>query len=145
MPDPLQSTFTISVPPLPAEGETNDLASVPRQTYTFRIPTIKFDIEVGYKAAEIRNRAYPSGVGTLGGLDLQAVNFARYCAYLELYLVRSTTLWPYGFDTDDMAQVDFSKPPLVDFEKFPVTHTDDVFTLGQTFETEVSRFRRGGD
>lgn len=128
--EPLQSTFDVVV---------ND------DTYTFQIPTIRFDIEVGYKAADVRARAYPEGGGTLGGLDFAAANFSRYCAYIELYLRRATTLWPYGYDNDDLGNVDFSRPPQVDFLKFPADRTEDVYQVGAAFDTEVGRFRQRRD
>jgi len=127
MPDVLQSTFDV-----PFDGDT----------YTFRIPGIKHDIEVGYRAADVRRRAYPEAMGAISTLDWQSANFARYCALLELYLVRSTTAWPYGFgDGDDLSKVDFSKPPAVDFEKFPSDRAETVMELGAAFDQEVARFR----
>lgn len=133
MPEPLQDRFDVVI------GRTE---KDPGQTYTFRIPTIKYDIEVGYKAAEIRAKAYPEANGAMGGLDWQAVSFSRYCAIMELYLVKSTTLWPYGFSDDDMSKVDLTAPPKVEFDKFPVGAAEDVFAVGQAFETEIARFRR---
>jgi hypothetical protein len=125
--EPLQDKFDVQV-----EGAT----------YTFKIPTIKYDIEVGYRAADVRAKAYPEGAGQMAGLDWQAVSFSRYCAILELYLIKSTTLWPYGFAEDDLTKVDLNAPPKVEFDKFPLSASDDVFAVGQAFETEVGRFRR---
>ena len=127
MPEPLQDRFDVTV-----EGAT----------YTFRIPTIRYDIEVGYRAGEIRAKAYPDGAGAMAGLDWQAVSFSRYCAVLELYLIKATTLWPYGFADDDLGRVDFNNPPKVTFDTFPVSASEDVFAVGQAFEAEVARFRR---
>lgn len=119
--------------------------TVNNQTYTFRIPSIKYDLEVGYKAGEIRRKAYPSEQGVLGTIDMQGVQFARYCAILELYLTSASTLWPYGYDDSDMAKVDPQKPPVVDFEKFPVRKSRLVFKVGEAFETEYARFCDEGD
>lgn len=130
MPEPLQDRFEVTV-----SGSV----------YTFRIPTIRYDIELGYRSAEIRNKAYPDGMGSMGGLDLQALQFSRYCAMLELYLLKATTLWPYGFADDDLTKVDLNAPPKVSFENFPVDRSEDVWTVGQAFETEVARFRRRRD
>jgi hypothetical protein len=113
--------------------------------YTFKIPTITFDMVVGYKAAEIRRRAFPEAGGTLGALDFQAVQFSRCCAFLELYLTASTKLWPYGFKDSDIDKLDPRAPPVVDFEKFPVSCSDLVFEVGGAFETEYARFRRPRD
>jgi len=130
MPDILQTNFDVSL-----DGET----------YTFRIPGIKHDIEVGYRSADVRRRAYPEAMGAISTLDWQAANFARYCALIELYLVRTTNPWPYGFDPADVSQVDFEKPPKVDFEKFPADRADTVMRLGDLFDQEVARFRRRGN
>ena len=116
--------------------------TVEGSTYTFKIPTIAYDMQVGYRAAEIRAKAYPEGAGAMGGLDWQAVSFSRYCAIIELYLLKSTTLWPYGFTDDNLAKVDLNAPPKVEFDKFPVSASEDVFAVGQAFESEVARFRR---
>lgn len=131
MPDPLQDRFEVVV-----GGDT----------YVFRIPTIRYDMEVGYRAADVRRRSFPEGAGQMVGLDFQAVNFSRYCAYLELYLLKSSTLWPFGFATDDPAQIDWNKAaPPVDFEKFPPSRREDVYLVGDAFEREVARFLSRGD
>jgi hypothetical protein len=124
---PLQTTFDVTV-----DGDT----------YTFDIPTITFDIVVGYKAADVRGRAYPDSGGVLNTIDFAAANFSRYCAYLELYLRKASTLWPYGYEDDDLDKVDFNKPPQVDFLKFPTSRADDVYLVGAAFDTEYARFRR---
>ena len=110
--------------------------------YTFKIPSISFDIQVSYKAAEIRRRAYPDGGGAIGGIDFQAVQFSRYCAFFELYMTASSRLWPYGFDDSDIDKVDPRKAPLVDFEKFPTDCGDLVYEVGGLFEQEYAGFRR---
>jgi hypothetical protein len=130
VPEPLQDRFDVKV------GE---------DVYTFRMPTIRQDIEVGYRAAEIRQRAYPSSMGGLNGLDFATLQFTRYAAYLELYLIRSTTGWPFGISDNDAKSFDFNKSPEVKFEKFTFDRTDDVYAVGQAFEAEVARFRTRGD
>jgi hypothetical protein len=131
MPDVLDSTFDIVV-----DGHT----------YTFKIPSIKYHIEVGYKAADVRRRAFPEAGGALGTLDMDGVWFARYCAILELYLVKATTGWPYGIADDRKATpLDFANPPKVDFEKFPADCEQLVSQVGLAFETEKARFRSGRD
>jgi hypothetical protein len=128
LPELLATTFDVVV-----EGET----------YTFKIPTIKYRMEVSGKAASIRNRAYPQGQmqEQLGIADWTSVNFSRYCAVLELYLVKATTPWPFG--TEDVNAIDLTKPPVVDFEKFPSDRDDTVEAVGMAFETERARFREG--
>lgn len=128
MPSPLQSSFDVKVG---------------ADTYTFKMPTIRFEIENAYRANDIRRRAYPTEGGGLAGVDFQAALFSRYCAYLELYLTKATTLWPFGYASDDdMSAVDFSKVPAVDFEKFPAECVNTIFEVGEAFEKEIMRFRR---
>lgn len=113
--------------------------------YTFKIPTITFDIQVSYKAAEIRRRAYPDGGGAIGAIDFQAVQFSRCCAFLELYLTASSRLWPYGMADSDIDKLDPRTPPLVNFEKFPASVGELVYEVGGLFESEYAQFRRPGN
>jgi hypothetical protein len=111
-------------------------------TYQFRIPTITYDLQVGYKAADVRARAYPESQGILGAIDFQAVNFSRCCACLELYLAAADTLWPYGYDFDTpLSEVDMTRLPAVDFTKFPVSAADAVVEVGQAFQDRYAQFR----
>ena len=130
MSDVLQSTFDVTV--------GNDV-------YTFRAPSIKYRFELGGRAADIRRRAYPDGIVNerVGLVDWQTVNFSRACAILELYLVKASVTWPYG--TENPAEVDLSKPPVVNFEKFPAAREDLVEAVGLAFEQELTRFRNGGN
>lgn len=130
MPDILQETFALTVP---KEGGDE---------YVFKIPTIKYEIELGYRAADVRRRAYPEAGGSLVTADYAAVTFSRACAILELYLVKASTFWPYGFSDDEGTTIDFSKPPVIDFEKFPVECSELVSEIGNAFEDEVRRFRQ---
>lgn len=111
--------------------------------YEFKIPTITYDITVGYRAADVRRRAFPEAMGALGTIDFGAVQFSRCCAYLELYLIGASTLWPYGYADDaDLGKVNMSAPPRVDFEKFPVSAADTVLEVGFAFEQRYAQFRR---
>jgi len=114
-------------------------------TYTFRIPSIKYRMEIGARAAEVRSKAYPAGQMSerIGIVDWSAVNFSRWCAMFELYLVRCTHSWPYG--SENVSAIDLSKPPAVDFEKFPPEREDDVEAVGTAFEEQRARFRSGRD
>jgi len=106
------------------------------ETYTFRKPGIRMPMELGYRAADIRRRAYPAAGGSIPGdfgLDMDSVNFSRACAILELYLVRSDQTWPYTAGADGK--------PQVDFDKFPPDREGTVRDLGLEFEVQVSRFR----
>jgi hypothetical protein len=131
MSDVLKDTFTVN--------DTNG------GEYTFRIPSIVFDMQVSYKAAEIRRRAYPEGQGALGTIDFQAVQFSRYCAFLELYLTGANKLWPYGFEESRIDKLDPKVLPVVNFEKFPVSSGDLIYEVGAAFEEAYSRFRRPGN
>ena len=119
--DPLSPTFDITV-----EGET----------YTFRKPGIRFLIEIGYRSADVRRRSFPAQGGTLPGdfgLDYAAVNFARACAIIELYLVRASEQWPFSPGPDGK--------PMVDFDKFPADREETVQNLAAEFDSAVARFR----
>jgi hypothetical protein len=122
MADPLQTTFDVQV--------GND-------TYTFRIPSIKFDVQVSYRAWDVRKRCEPEGGGVLAGVDTAAYNFSRYAAYMELYLDRATVAWPFSVGAGGV--------PRVDFERFSSEHLDDVYAVGAAFDEAYARFRRGGD
>lgn len=122
MPDILSKTFDVA-----ADGDT----------YTFRIPTIRFDIEVSYKAADVRRRAFPDGQGVISDADNLAYNFSRGAAYLELYLEKATATWPFSTGKDGK--------PVVDFESFPPHLGDKVFAVGAAFNEAYGRFRRTGN
>jgi len=110
--------------------------------YEFKIPSIRYDIEVGYRAADIRRRAVPESGGALGAVDFQTVQFSRACAYLELYLIGASTLWPYGLEDDDLSKINMANPPAVNFEKFPLYAADMVMNVGVAFEQKYADFRR---
>ena len=119
--DPLSRTFDVVI-----EGET----------YVFRKPGIYYAIEMGYRAADVRRRAFPTGGGGFPGdfgLDYDAVSFARACATMELYLDRSDQEWPYSAGTDGK--------PMVDSSRFPSDREDTVRKVGNAFEAEMARFR----
>jgi hypothetical protein len=109
------------------------------EKYSFRMPSVHYDIEVAAKAAEIRRRAVKT-IGYLeNGLDTTAMAWSRYCAILELYLVHSPDEWCVSPGAD--------KKPQVVSDEFPLDRTETVYALGAGFEAEMSRFRsrRGGD
>lgn len=123
--DPMAAEFDVAI-----DGET----------YTFRKPGIRFPVEVGYRSADVRRRCYPAGGGALPGdfgIDYEAVQFARCCAILELYLVRADQTWPWS-------PGDGGKP-VVDFDRFPPERDETVRRLGAAFEAEVARFRARGN
>ena len=123
--DPLSDTFDIKV------GD---------ETYVFRKPSIRYPIELGYRAADVRRRSYPAGGGGFPGdfgLDFDAGSFARACAIMELYLVRSDQEWTHSPGPDGK--------PMVDFDKFPAEREDTVRRIGAAFEAELARFRARGN
>ncbi len=113
------------------------------QTYVFKIPSINFELEVDSRIVDIRRRATPSAL--FQGLDIAANRQARYMAIFELYLKKSTTLWPYGYEDSDLSKVDWSKPPVVDSQKFPVQKLQTLFSVGAAFEEEFGRFCADGN
>lgn len=123
--DPLSPEFDVTV-----DGEV----------YTFRKPGIRYRIELGYASADVRRRAFPSAGGVLPsdfGIDAEAANFARACAILELYLMRSDQSWPLSTAADGK--------PKVDFDKFPPEREATIWQLSAEFEREVARFRTRGN
>lgn len=105
------------------------------EDYVFRIPSIKFDIEVGYRAAAIRRKADPDGRGALDALDGMAAGFALNCALLELYLARGPAwCWSPGA----------GGKPVVDHEKFPIKASALVWEVGGAFRDAFERFRADG-
>ena len=129
--DPLSRTFDVVI-----GGSTVDGANVGGETYVFRKPGIYYSIEMGYRAADVRRRAFPAGGGGFPGdfgLDYSAVSFARACAITELYLERSDQEWPYSPGPDGK--------PLVDSSKFPPDREETVIQVGNAFEAEMARFR----
>jgi hypothetical protein len=130
VPDILQNEFDVSV-----DGET----------YTFKVPSIKYRFEVGGRAIDIRRRGYTDGTlnERIGIVDRESDFFSRNCAVLELYLVKATTPWPYG--TEQVQEIDLAKPPRVDFEKFPPGREDTIDAVGAAFVEGLARFRAGGN
>lgn len=130
MPDVLQTTFDVDV-----DGDT----------YTFKIPNIRYRMEVAGRATDIRRRAYPEGVDNErnGLIDNNVYWFSRCCAILELYLQKSTCTWPYG--EEDPEKIDRTKLPVVSFDKFPFGRDVTVEAVGLAFENEMNRFRKRGN
>ena len=121
--DPLLSEFDIAI-----DGET----------YSFRKPGIYHRIELGYRAAEVRRKAYPGAGGVLDfGVDRDTVDFARNCAIMELYLVRSDQQWPFS--------VGVGGKPVVDSSKVPADREETVWKIGEEFTGQVVRFRTRGN
>ena len=109
---------------------------VRKQKYIFKIPSITFDIEVGYRATEIRQRIAPQFMGSLFGLDNAAAQLARNFAVMELYLLRADVPWPFSPGPNGK--------PVVDSAKFPRDKTNTVYDIGQAFEAAYGRFRDDG-
>lgn len=117
--------------------QTNITVNVRNVNYTFRMPTIKYDIEMGYKATDIRRRSDPSGFGDMGSAGPSGANFAWYCAIMELYLVASDDEWPWSKNTVGK--------PAVQFENFPLNKTTTLYEVGRAFEDTFQKFRDDGD
>ena len=100
--------------------------------YTFKIPGILVDLEIGGRAADIRRRAYPAGGGAI--VDTNAAYFSRAAAVMELYLTAATATWPFSAGEDGK--------PRVDVTKFPLEQVDAVYDIGNAFDAELARFRK---
>src|ERR1700679_4008934 len=95
--DPLSPTFDLAI-----DGES----------YVFRKPGIYYRIELGYRAVEVRRKAYPAAGGVLDfGVDRDTVDFARNCAIMELYLDKSDQKWPFSAGEGGRPSVDSSRFP----------------------------------
>jgi hypothetical protein len=130
VPDVLQDTFEVEL-----DGER----------YTFKAPSIRYRFEVGGRSADIRRRGSPEAYlnERNGTIDWSVDSFSRSCAVLELYLVKATCAWPYG--AGSVAEIDPTKLPKVDFEKFPPGKEDTIDALAAAFSEGLARFRTGGD
>ncbi len=109
---------------------------VRKQTYVFKVPTVAFDLEVGYRAMQIRQRIAPQTMGGLYGLDNAAATTSRNFAIMELYLLRASDPWPFTAASDGK--------PVVDSSKFPLNKTNTIYEIGLAFEGAYSRFRDDG-
>lgn len=125
--DPLSPEFDVVL----KYGEDKTVIT---ETYVFRKPGIYHRIELGYRAAEVRRKAYPLAGGVLDfGVDRATVDFARDCAILEMYLVRSDQSWPFTPGEGGK--------PVVDSSKFPPEREQTVWDIGEEFSRQVERFR----
>lgn len=112
------------------------IVTVRGDKYTFRMPSIRFEMEMGYKTNDICGRAMPEGsspTASLLGPGNRAYNFAWCCAVLELYLIRATTEWPF---TDG--------PGRVNSDKFSFGRSQTVEEIGSAFSLELNKFRDAG-
>lgn len=120
--------------PVTADVLQSEIAVTVRdEKYTFRMPSIRFEIEVGYKANDICGRSMPdnsSPQASILGPGGRAYNFAWCCAVMELYLIRATTEWPF---TDG--------PGKVNSDKFSFAKSQAVEEIGGAFSAELNRFR----
>ena len=105
--------------------------------YTFRVPSIRYDMEVGYKAAQLRRLADPEGIGDLNAVDFAAVTSARACAVMELYLIAADEDWPFTAGSDGK--------PKVDSSLFPLRKRRLVAEIGGTFQKTFETFCADGD
>ena len=101
-------------------------------TYTFKLPGIMVDLEIGGRAADVRRRAYPAGGGAI--VDTNTAYFSRSAAIMELYLKAATDPWPFSAGENGL--------PKVDVTKFPLSRVDAVYAIGSAFDEELARFRK---
>jgi hypothetical protein len=109
------------------------VVTVRGEKYTLRMPSIRFEMEVGYKTNDICSRSLPEGStagASLLGPGNRAYNFAWCCSVLELYLKKATTEWPF---TDG--------PGNVNSDKFPFNKSQVIEEIGSAFSLELNRFR----
>lgn len=102
------------------------------ETYTFRIPSIRYDIEVATRAARIRRLADPGGSTALYELGSRAMGLSWSLAQIELYLIASSAKWPFSAGAGG--------EPAVDHTKFDARQARLVSEIGEAFEAEYARF-----
>lgn len=119
--------------PKPADVLQDELTVTVRETdYVFRLPTIRYDIEVAARALAIRRRADPEGGGAIYGIGEQAARLSFALAIMELYLAGGPE-WPFSPGP--------AGKPAVNHEKFPRNKTALVYEIGGAFEQAYERFR----
>ena len=111
---------------------TELVVNVEGETYTFKIPSIRYDIEVATRAARIRRLADPGGNTALYELGGRAMGLSWALAQLELYLTASSAKWPFSAGPGG--------EPVVDHTKFDARQARLVTAIGEGFEAEYARF-----
>ena len=112
--------------------QTELTVTVENGTYEFKIPSIRYDIEVATRAARIRRLADPSGGTSPYELGGRATGLSWALAQMELYLIRSSTTWPFSPGP--------TGEPVVDHTKFDARKGRLVMAIGEAFDAEYARF-----
>jgi hypothetical protein len=99
--------------------------------YVFRLPSIRYDIEVAGRASSIRRAADPASGGQIYGIGERAARLSFALAIMELYL-KAGPEWPFSAGPGGK--------PVVNHEKFPRDKTATVYEIGGAFEEAYARF-----
>ena len=118
---------------MPGLLDTEITITVRGDDYIFKIPGIRYELEVGYRSAKLRRESDPDGIGDLSAVDMGAIETAWCGAVLELYLLRSSAAWPFSKDG--------TGKPIVRFDNFPSTKFATMRDVGAAFGRAVARFR----
>lgn len=105
-------------------------------TYTFRMPSIQYEAEVGYRTNDLLAQAVPEGTtqqATMMGPGANAYGIMWSRAVMELYLIRATDEWPFT-----------GGPGVVKSALFPLNRSRTVEAIGGAFQAEMVRFLDDG-
>jgi hypothetical protein len=115
--------------------QTELVVDVRGAQYTFRIPSIRYEIEVAARAASIRRKADPEGASPYE-VGNAAVRLSYALAQMELYLVAATVTWPFSAGADGK--------PVVKHDAFPTRNAPLVYAIGEAFEAAYNKFLAAG-
>lgn len=104
--------------------------------YTFRVPSIQYETEIGYKTNDILARGMPQGLSPQAmmlGSGQQAYSSAWSRAVMELYLVQADDPWPFT-----------GGPGRVESDRFPLSRHRLVQEIGGAFGDALNRFLDDG-
>lgn len=128
-------------PPAPATPVTANpvtkntlLVEVNGVEYTFSVPNMKDELELGAHMRAIRREYAPGTYGEEEGLDYTTVLYFRGCALMEKRLVRCSDAWPYSQDEK-------TGKPYVDHRNFPEERVMEVGQVALEYQQQLADFR----
>ena len=108
-----------------------------KETFVFRVPSVREYAKVGARAHELRRADSPSTNGSEWGLDPTSIDLYRGMAVLEILLVKADAKdnWPF---------TEVGGKPVVLSDKFPPFATPAVMDVNRGFDEAYRRFLNGG-
>jgi hypothetical protein len=109
-----------------------------KETFVFRIPSVREYAKVGARAHAMRAADSPTTNGSEWGLDPASVDLYRGMALFDVLLERADAVdnWPF---------TEVGGKPVVDSSKFPPRSTPTVINVARGFDEAYRRFLDGGD